>query len=330
MKSASNPKTYLALASFVVALLAVTGIAGAHPSVYTSGARSAPSGFTYGGTGGTGLVTTPRYVVANHGYVKVFTESNGVSGTPGGGPSESTGGGVLDYKWMPSAYRTALKADSVNGGNKVFLAEANTGVQVHATCVGNSGDAAKLSQVTNILAWQEADPFYGYVPFQPQSAGLGDTPDEWVPLVDSLTGVDLSAVTDTSTDAGHPLATLCAGIGGTLVKPDTLQSAGSAFASADIADAVTAATGPLNSQITTLTTEKDTLAGDKVTLQSLVDSLTGSKSTLEADKAALTSSNAALTAQLATANKAKKKADSQIKSLKKQVAKLKKQLKKKS
>lgn len=306
-----KPGRLMTLAAAVVAFAALPAVASAHPTVYTSQARTLPSPFTYGGPGGVGLNSVNRYVVVNHGYVGVFTESNGVSTR-----------GVLDYKFVPGAYRTALRADSVDGGDGVFLDEAGTGAQIHATCTG----VPALANTANVLAWQGSDPFYGYIPFQPNSAGFEDNPADWTDDVQTLTGVDLAGISDTSTDAGSPLALACSGIGGTLKAPDTLTTTGAAFASGNISDAVT----PLNTQLEQLGTTNDglqtansTLVTEKNSLQTIVDGLNGEKT--------------ALSSQLGTAKSATKtaksrlsKAQKQVKQLKKQVAKLKKQLRKRS
>src|SRR5262249_11896424 len=119
---------------------------------------------------------------------------------------------------------------------KLEYAPAQTGIQVHATC----GGVAALSDPANIAqVWDRAsdhDPFYNYIPWQKDSAGLGDNPSQWIGVVKSVTGVDLSTVSD--------LAGACTALGGTYHPPDTK----SVTASAAIADAV----APLNTQITTL------------------------------------------------------------------------------
>ena len=105
-----NPSR-LAAAACAVAALAATAAASAHPSVYTSNART-----------GNPPVAQERYVVANHGFTYVLTESNG----------KDNDFGVMDYKFMPTAYRNTLDLDDL-------LAEGDTGAQAHATCWDNDG-----------------------------------------------------------------------------------------------------------------------------------------------------------------------------------------------
>lgn len=80
-----------------------------------------------------------------------------------------------------------------------------------------------------MLGWQESDPFYAYVPWQPKASGLGDEEEvsKWIAIVKAKTGVDLATTPDP--------AAACTGIGGTYVKADSVQTAGSALASGDIA-----------------------------------------------------------------------------------------------
>ncbi len=92
-----------------------------------------------------------------------------------------------------------------------------------------------------ILSWQE-DPFFNYVPWQSTSAGVGDEPSKWIGVVKNATGVDLTGLTDAQAQAA------CTGKGGTYRKADT----GASVTDAQIAAATTAATAPLQSQITTL------------------------------------------------------------------------------
>ena len=102
-----------------------------------------------------------RYVVANHGFTYVLRESNG-----------DLGGGVFDYKAIP----TALRA----GKDWAWLvANGTTGAQAHAQC-----ELPALETEAAIRSWQGDDPFYGYVPFQKGSAGLEDDPATWIPVVE--------------------------------------------------------------------------------------------------------------------------------------------------
>src|SRR5262249_1819398 len=137
-------------------------------------------------------------------------ETNGV------GP----GGGMLNLsKVLPSAYRAAMTVTQ-----KLAYGPAQTGIQVHATC----GGVAALTDPTNIAqVWDRAsdhDPFYNYIPWQKESAGLGDNPSQWIGVVKNVTGVDLPPVSD--------VAAACTGLGGPYPPADTR----SATASAAIAD----------------------------------------------------------------------------------------------
>ena len=97
-------------------------------------------------------------MVTNHGYTTVLRETNSV-GAPGG---------VVSYALLPGALRADLTQTQE-------LAAGGTAAQAHATCSGTVLDAE-----SNILAWQEGDPFYNYVPFQKAPAGLDDNPADWI------------------------------------------------------------------------------------------------------------------------------------------------------
>lgn len=314
MTSSQKLKT-IALAAIAAAFVVIPATASAHPSVYTDTAKAVPTGWAYAGPGFAGLDTQTRYSLSNHGYPMVLRETNGV-----------TNAGVMDYSLIPSAYRTALKADQ---GIAAVLSEAASGAQAHATCT-----AAALNTTSAITGWQGTDPFYAYIPFQGTSAGLEDDPATWIDDVLALTAgpnaVDLSTITDTTYAEDGPLDTACEALGGNLVPPDVTQTTGASWSSALLADA----TAPLNTQITTLTDEKTALEADKTALQGQVATLASEKQTLSGTvatmtgaKDALAAENAKLKADLAKSTTAKAKAQKQIKSLKKQVAKLKKKLK---
>jgi len=198
--------------------LALPASAAAVPSVTSVDGKLDAGGATFlTDPTGAGLTTQARSVVAADGYAAGFAETNGV-----------TGGGVLDYSVLPAAYRAPMSA-----ADKLDYPAAQTDVQAHATCSG----VAALSDRTNILAWQGSDPVYAYVPWQKASAGLGDDPAKWIPVVSRATGVDLSTATD--------LRRACADLGGTYHAADTASS---------IADVLIAnATAPLLRQIATLT-----------------------------------------------------------------------------
>ena len=187
-----------------------------------------------------------RYVVANHGFTYVLTESNG----------KDDDFGVMDYKYMPNPYRGTLTTAAL-------LAEGDTGAQAHATCwddgVADADDVEALWTTAAIADWQDTEapiePFYNYVPFQKTAAGLEDDPATWIGYVKTLTGnaVDLATVSDDPATAATELESLCeTTLDGTFVPADTTQSSIEAFNSGTIEH--TAA--PLEAQISTLQTEK--------------------------------------------------------------------------
>ena len=222
-------KNSLAAALAGAAILAVPAAAAAHPSVYETDAviadAGAPDGFT----------TQRRYVVANHGFTYVLRESNG-----------KTTGGTISYAKAPSALRgaatydvLATPPDSANAA----IPSPISGAQPHATC-----DVPALTSESAIRSWQGTDPFYAYVPFQRGAAGLEDDPATWIPKVEELTGVDLSAIPDT--DAARKAA--CEDLtGATYVPADATQSTVAAFNSGLIAETVEQTEAPLRARIAT-------------------------------------------------------------------------------
>jgi hypothetical protein len=204
--------------------LAVPASAAAVPSVTSVDGKLDAGGATFlTDPTGAGLTTQTRYVVSSDGYAAGFAETNGVSG-----------GGVIDYSVLPADYRAPATAEE-----KRTYPAAQTDVQPHATCSG----VAALADGANILAWQGRDPAFNYVPWQKTTAGLGDDPAKWIPLVRTATGVDLSATAD--------LRAACEGLGGIYHAADTSSS---------IADALIAnALAPLQRQITTLQGQVATL-----------------------------------------------------------------------
>jgi hypothetical protein len=200
------------------------------PSVYTVEAKVGPADATYARdpTGANLTETQTRYVVSADGFSFGYAETNGV-----------TTDGVLDYSALPATYRASATAVQ-----KLAFADAETGVQAHATC-----DVAALRDQPTIAQWQPnagSDPSYDYVPWQKTAAGLGDDPRSWLGVVRAATRVDLSAL---STAA--ELRAACEGIGGRFVPAD-IQSG---VATALIANAV----APLQSQITRLQGDVSTL-----------------------------------------------------------------------
>jgi hypothetical protein len=219
-----------ALTAGVLAALLVPASASAHPGVYTLTAKLRPAnGCTP--PDDSCLTDQTQYAVANDGWTLAFTEDNGLT----------SGGGLINYKVMPSSWRNGGDHPLTPEGKRTY-GPAQTNLQAHATCSGTA-----LDNGANILAWQGADPFFNYVPFQATSAGLGDDPSKWIAVVKQATGVDLATVTDA------PAA--CASIGGTYHKADT--------SSAIATELVRAATDPLQSQLATLRTGMTTLQAAK-------------------------------------------------------------------
>lgn len=217
----------------------------------------------------------PQFAITNDGYAVAYRETNGIGPDRGPGIVSGEGRGMLNLsKVLPSAYRTGLSAL-----DKLAYAPAWTGVQPHATCTG----VAALRDPATIWAWQQRadnDPFFDYVPWQKASAGLGDEPERWIDVVKTTTGVDLASL-----DTVQQLTDACAGLGGTYRAADTA----SVVTSAVVADAVGAATAPLNDKIGAFTTQ----VGD---LTAQITTLTGEKGALVAANAKLTADNAALAA----------------------------------
>jgi hypothetical protein len=248
-----------------VLALAVPGSAAAVPSVTSVVAKTGNPGVTFltDPTGAALTNTQTRYTVAADGYVLGFAEGNGL-----------TGGGVLDYSALPSEYRAPMTAEQ-----KRTYPAAQTDLQAHATCSG----VAALSDGATILAWQPngtgADPSYDYVPWQKTSAGLGDDPARWLPVVRRATGVDLAAATD--------FRAACERLGGTYYAADV---------SSPLADALIAnAVAPLQTQVASLQRDNGTLQRDIARLQSENASLRRGKEA--SDRAAAAARDAATVAR---------------------------------
>jgi hypothetical protein len=218
-----------AAAVSVAGALALPALASAHPGVYTVTQAVRPDGATCVFTDRACLTTATQYAVANDGWALGFTESNGLTGV-----QADTTAGMINYKAMPGNWRTPMTAEQKR---TYALGGAQTDLQAHATCT----NSALLDTSANILAWQGADPFFNYIPWQSTSAGIGDEPSKWIPVVKAATGVDLSALTG---EAAFQAACESAPVSGTYHKADV---------SASIATAtVAAATAPLQTQVTTL------------------------------------------------------------------------------
>lgn len=212
---------FRALAAATAATLLTPAAALAHPSAYAIDAKTAPTGVT--NPTWEQLGEQRRYVLANHGFPVILRETNGA-------PT----GGMLNYALMPGAYRSGLTREQ-----KLDPKHA-TGAQPHATC-----EVGSLTNSEAVLSWQEADPFYTYIPFQATSAGLDDDPATWLTEVKNRTGVDLTTVSDP--------ATACAGIGGTYRPADETQSTAAAFLSGYTQHLVE----PLEAQIAAAESAKD-------------------------------------------------------------------------
>jgi hypothetical protein len=258
----------LALAAGTLAALALPAAASAHPGIYTVTQATRPDGATCTYPDASCLATTTtQYAVANDGWAMSFTENNGVTGAQAD-PAQTSG--MINYKTMPSAWRTPMTSEQ-----KRTFPQAQTNLQAHATCSGS----ALLDTAANVLAWQEADPFFNYVPWQATSAGLGDEPEHWLPVVKAATGVDLAAL---SGEAAFRAACESAPVSGVYHKADTAAKITSALE--------TAIAAPLQSQVTTLQGQVGTL----ITAKAAADA---AAATAEAGRQAL--ANRPLAMQLA-------------------------------
>lgn len=240
----STRTTGVALAA---TMLAAPAAALGHGSVYSTDAKVAVTPATTPPT----FTTQKRYVVANHGFAYVLRETNG-----------RTTKGMINYAAAPGALRNQP------GYNVLTDAGADSGAQPHATC-----SAPALQTDAAIRGWQEADPFYNYVPFQAGAAGLEDTPSHWIEDVKALTTVDLATI------APSGLAAACTGIGGTFTPADETQTTGTAFT----AGAVEEAEKPLEAKIATLEGQATSLQGDVAKLQAANAALQGIGRTLKLD-----------------------------------------------
>ena len=182
----------IAGAAVAAAALALPAVASGHGSVYQFTAKTvadpaAPP------PNQAGLADQVQYVVTNHGFTFVLRESNGQAGTRG----------MVNYKLVPGPYRNQAGFEPGAPGTRTrLLAEGDSGVQPHATCLG----AADIDSEADVLAWQGDDPFYNYVPFQAAAAGLEDEPDAWLDVIEAETAVDRSQLAN-ATDAAAACAT---------------------------------------------------------------------------------------------------------------------------
>jgi hypothetical protein len=256
-----KPTTCIHAVGALAALaLALPASAAAVPTVTSVDAKLDVGGVTFTGDAtGAGLTPQTRYVVSADGYAAGFAETNGV-----------TGDGVLDYSVLPAAYRAPMTAEE----ERTYPA-AQTDVQPHATCAG----VAALSDGATILAWQGREPAYDYVPWQKTSAGLGDDPATWIPVVRRATGIDLSVASD--------LRRACTDLGGTYHAADTAST---------IADTLIAnALAPLQRQITTLTGQVASLTRARATSDRAAQTARDAQKAAEAAYQALFTKPIALT-----------------------------------
>lgn len=219
-------KRYLAAAA--LALLAAPAAASAHPGVYTVVQQQLQPSDTCRLPDDSCIADNTRiqYSVANDGWAQSFTEGN----------LAPAGRGLLNYKALPGTWRGTGRAAILDYARANQAKGAVTDLQAHATCLGASWDTP-----ANILAWQE-DPFFNYIPWQATSVSLGDDPADWLPLVKSLTGVDL-----TTLKTADAIVAACTNAGGAYYPPDVLAPITSALE--------TAIRTPLQDQVTTLQTQ---------------------------------------------------------------------------
>ncbi|MTD45122.1 hypothetical protein GKE82_12670 [Conexibacter sp. W3-3-2] len=272
-------KKHLASAAVAAAALAVPATAGAHGSVYTDTAKVAPTPLPANATQND-LQTQTRYAVTNHGYTYVLRETNNRPGVAG----------MLDYKKLPSAYRTSFASDKAR-----WLSEGGTAAQPHATC-----STPELNALSAVLSWQGNDPFYGYIPWQATSAGLEDDPALWLPRINTITGKTLTATMTTD-----QLKAACEGIGGTFFPADTIQTTTASLNAGYAADIV----APLNTQIGQLNADKLTLQGALDTANGAKTAADAAKAKAEADLADAIAAKSAAESRIATAEAAVKAAD---------------------
>jgi hypothetical protein len=217
-----------------VAALVVPASASAHPSVYTGEAVID----TNPAEGVFAPAPQTRHMVTNHGNTVVLRETNGESAD-----------GVISYALVPGdhpARGTAAALDPPPTGG-------DTGAQPHATCRPSAGPQPVDALWTDdaIMSWQGEDPFYGYIPFQKARAKLDDTPisddpevADWIDDVQTLTGVDLSTVSDDPAVAATQLSDRCSDIGGEFIPADETQTTAASLAAGQVE--------PLEEEITAL------------------------------------------------------------------------------
>jgi hypothetical protein len=260
-------------------VLAVPALAFAHGSVYQSTAYT-----------GAGLTLETRYFVTNHGYSYLLKETNGITDASGADAKK----GMVAYNFAPSAWR------SPQGGTKKTFAEvmtqAGTAAQPHATCLGAPG----LESEAAIKSWQD-DPFYNYVPFQSESAGLEDDPAKWLA---TLAGVGVTSADLATVDSR---TAKCAALGGTYTKADDIATQASALAEGltkpiqERFNVATASNTTLTAQVAALTTEVNAL---KTQVSGMQAAATPIKLTVASAKAKTVASKGVVVSVNAQARKA--------------------------
>jgi len=288
-------KSRWAIALLACLVLAIPASASAHPGVYEVTAKVAGSGCEYPTTGC--LTDQTQYAISNDGWAMGYKEDNGLASGPG----------MVNYKILPGTWRTPMTPEQ-----KLTYPAAQTDVQPHATCL-----ATKLVEPVVILAWQSSDPFFAYIPWQKISAGLGDEPSKWIPVVKAATaglpgapaaGVDLSAL---STEAEFKAA--C----------EALPGGTGQYHKADTASEIDKATAALKAQeaVAPFEAEVTSLLGEKSSLQAQIATWSAKSKGLEGEKSGLLGENEALKKQVGSLKRTNKKKSAQIKALRKRLAK---------
>ena len=215
----------------------------------------------------------------------MLKESNGLTDASGADAKK----GMVAYNFAPSAWRTGKDFTQV-------MTQAGTAAQPHATCLG----AAGLESEAAIKSWQN-DPFYNYVPFQTESAGLEDDPAKWLATLagKGVTTADLATVESRTAK--------CTALGGTYTPADTIATQASALAEGLTKplearfNLATASNTTLTSQVAALTTEVTAL---KTQVSGLQAAATPIKLTVASAKAKTVASKGAVVTVSAQAQKA--------------------------
>lgn len=268
----------------VAGTLAVPAVAAAHPAAWEITPQTIPAGQTPDGTWTqANLVAGPKQVAAyNHNNTKIYVEGNG-----------RTDEGLLNFRKLPGAYRSQISKAR-------WFSEGGTGIQTHDTC-----EVPALTAESAVLAWQggpTGEPFWSYVPFQPTAAQLDDDPADWIPVVQTATGVNLA---DPALAGAAAREAACEALPG---------ATASSFRAADTVSSTTNSlftflTNPLNLQITSLTADKTALQGQVSTLTGQVTTLTGERDAAVQDAADAEAAKDAAVADAAAANTARTAAE---------------------